>query len=285
MRPNRLSRLRRIAVITVVALTWLAPGAFAYWSNAGEGSAEANLATLSAPAITSATTGAETVTLSWSAVTPPGEGTVEYYVTRDGSTASAGCPSSSLALDGHELHRHQRPGRRPQIQGHSGVALVDVHRRRTDGDGCLRPGYPPRARSREHHARSRRSRQPHDHRQGRDGRHGRHLFGFAQPDLRRRQRSGRRRTGRPRQLRRRTELRRRNRNHLHRRQGHGVERDERGDEALQDRSGAHQGQGRLAQQRRRTGGDGQSSRGQEVQHADALRTGSGHLLQRYPHRH
>ena len=86
---------RRIAVITVVALTWLAPGAFAYWSNAGEGSAEANLATLSAPAITSATTGAETVTLSWSAVTPPGEGTVEYYVTRDGSTASAGCPSSS----------------------------------------------------------------------------------------------------------------------------------------------------------------------------------------------
>ena len=61
----------------------------------GNVSANSRLATLAAPAITSATTGAETVALSWSAVTPPGEGTVEYYVTRDGSTASAGCPSSS----------------------------------------------------------------------------------------------------------------------------------------------------------------------------------------------
>jgi len=86
---------RRIAATSVMALSLLVAGVFAYWSNTGQASASAILATLSSPTITSATTGAETVALSWSAVTPPGEGTVEYYVTRDGSTASAGCPSSS----------------------------------------------------------------------------------------------------------------------------------------------------------------------------------------------
>ena len=95
MRPNRLSRLRWIAATTVVALSLLAPGAVAYWSNAGELNATASLATLSPPTISSAVPGAGTVALAWSAVTPPGGGTVEYYVTRDGSTASAGCPSSS----------------------------------------------------------------------------------------------------------------------------------------------------------------------------------------------
>jgi hypothetical protein len=80
---------------TAMALSLLAQGAFAYWSNAGEASASANLATLSSPAISSATPGAETVELTWSAVTPPGSGTVEYYVTRDGGSPSSGCPSSS----------------------------------------------------------------------------------------------------------------------------------------------------------------------------------------------
>jgi hypothetical protein len=94
MRPNRLRRLRRIAATTVVALTWLAPGAFAYWSNAGEVNASANLATLSSPAISSATPGAGTVELTWSAVTPPASGTVEYFLTRDGGAPSGGCPSS-----------------------------------------------------------------------------------------------------------------------------------------------------------------------------------------------
>ena len=95
MRPSHLRGLRRIAVTTVVALTWLAPGSSAYWSNAGEVSASASLATLPAPTISGATPGAETVELTWSAVTPPGSGTVEYYVTRDGGAPSSGCPSSS----------------------------------------------------------------------------------------------------------------------------------------------------------------------------------------------
>jgi hypothetical protein len=87
--------LRRIAVSTVVALSLLSAGAFAYWSNTGEANASASLATLSAPTISSATAGAGTVALTWSAVTPPAGGTVEYFVTRDGGAPSSGCPSSS----------------------------------------------------------------------------------------------------------------------------------------------------------------------------------------------
>jgi trimeric autotransporter adhesin len=95
MRPNRLRTLRWIAVATVMALSSLVQGAFAYWSSSGEASASANLAMLSSPAISSATPGAETVELTWSAVTPPGAGAVEYYVTRDGGAPGGNCPSSS----------------------------------------------------------------------------------------------------------------------------------------------------------------------------------------------
>jgi hypothetical protein len=85
---------RRIAASTMMALSLLVASAFAYWSNAGEASASASLATLSAPAISSATAGAGTVALTWSAVTPPAGGTVEYFVTRDGGAPGSGCPSS-----------------------------------------------------------------------------------------------------------------------------------------------------------------------------------------------
>ncbi len=94
MRPNRLRTLWWIAVTTVMALSLPAQGAFAYWSSTGEANAPANLATLSSPAILSATAGAETVELTWSAVAPPGSGAVEYYVTRDGGTPGGNCPSS-----------------------------------------------------------------------------------------------------------------------------------------------------------------------------------------------
>jgi len=81
--------------LSLTALSLLAAGACAYWSNAGEASASASLATLAAPTISTATPGAGTVELTWSAVTPPGGGTVEYYVTRDGGAPGGGCPSSS----------------------------------------------------------------------------------------------------------------------------------------------------------------------------------------------
>ena len=87
--------LWRIAAGTIVALSLLSAGAVAYWSNAGAASTSAGLATLAAPTISSATAGAETVTLAWSTVTAPGSGTVEYFVTRDGGAPSSACPSSS----------------------------------------------------------------------------------------------------------------------------------------------------------------------------------------------
>ena len=77
-----------------MALNLLAQGALAYWSSTGEANASTNLATLSSPAISSATAGAETVELTWSAVALPGTGAVEYYVTRDGRTPGGNCPSS-----------------------------------------------------------------------------------------------------------------------------------------------------------------------------------------------
>jgi S-adenosylmethionine hydrolase len=79
----------------MVALSLLIAGAFAYWSNTGQANASAILATLSAPTISSATPGAQAVELTWSAVTPPASGTVEYFVARDGGAPSNGCPSSS----------------------------------------------------------------------------------------------------------------------------------------------------------------------------------------------
>jgi hypothetical protein len=88
------TRLRALAPALALALVATATVVSAFWTASGQATNSATVATLGAPTITSATTGAETVALSWYAVTPPGEGTVEYYVTRDGSTASAGCPSS-----------------------------------------------------------------------------------------------------------------------------------------------------------------------------------------------
>ena len=95
MRRISHTRLRSLALASVLTLAATAAVVSAFWTSSGQGSVSANLATLPAPTIVSAATGAETVELSWSAIAAPGEGTVEYYVTRDGSTASAGCPSSS----------------------------------------------------------------------------------------------------------------------------------------------------------------------------------------------
>ena len=182
-RSNRHSRPRRIAVTTVMTLSLLVAGVFGYWSGAGTINASASLATLSSPAISSATPGAQTVELTWSAVTPPGGGTVEYYVDTRRRLPRRRLPELGLSLDRHELHRHGLVDRRPRIHGHRGLAHLDGDKHSQIGDGCLWPGDPPRARSRKHHAHRRRDRQPHNHRQGRVGRHGRDLLGFAFPDL------------------------------------------------------------------------------------------------------
>jgi hypothetical protein len=95
VRRSYLKGLMRTAALACLVLALPAPSALAYWSNAGEGSASASLATLAAPSISAATPGAEAVELTWSAVTPPAGGTVQYFVTRDGGAPSGGCPGSS----------------------------------------------------------------------------------------------------------------------------------------------------------------------------------------------
>jgi hypothetical protein len=93
-------RRRYLAAAALVAIAVTAggpsaPRASAFWPGGSEGSGLVILASLSATSITSATPGGETVSLSWSAVTPPGSGTIEYYVTRDGGSPSAACPSKA----------------------------------------------------------------------------------------------------------------------------------------------------------------------------------------------
>jgi hypothetical protein len=70
--------------------------ALAYFSSVGSGSASAAVTKLTAPTISAATPAAGgTVALTWGAVTPPGAGTVTYYVTRDGGNPAGTCPAKA----------------------------------------------------------------------------------------------------------------------------------------------------------------------------------------------
>ncbi|HEX3041131.1 MAG TPA: hypothetical protein VHP56_03470 [Solirubrobacterales bacterium] len=74
----------------------LAGSAIAYFSGNGAGNAAAAVSKLNAPTITAATPAAGgAVTLTWGAVTPPGEGAVTYYVTRDGGKPGGTCPDQT----------------------------------------------------------------------------------------------------------------------------------------------------------------------------------------------
>jgi hypothetical protein len=96
---SRLAITRRrqgvAAALAATIVLALAAAAAAHFTTTGSGSAIAGVGTLTRPAITAATAGAETVTLSWSGVTPPGSGAVSYYVTRDGGSPAGNCPTSS----------------------------------------------------------------------------------------------------------------------------------------------------------------------------------------------
>lgn len=87
-------RATRIAgVLITVAAVAMAGDAIAYFSGNGTGNAAAAVSKLTAPTISAATPAAGgTVTLTWGAVTAPGEGSVTYYVTRDGGEPSGNCP-------------------------------------------------------------------------------------------------------------------------------------------------------------------------------------------------
>jgi hypothetical protein len=94
-RVRRRTRRRCAASLFAVALVLgIVSGAWAYFSSTGTSTAHVSVGTLGAPSISTATPGAGTVALTWSAVTPA-SGTVTYYVHRDGGTPAGSCPTST----------------------------------------------------------------------------------------------------------------------------------------------------------------------------------------------
>lgn len=83
------------AGVIAVVLATLGSGALAYFGGGGGGSAAATVTALSAPTLSTPTVGGGTVSLSWSTVSSPGSGTVQYFVTRDGGDPSVACPKES----------------------------------------------------------------------------------------------------------------------------------------------------------------------------------------------
>ena len=86
------------SALVAVALAALVVGsAFAYFTSAGLGTAKAEVSKLTAPTITAATAAAGgTVSLTWSAVTPPGVEAIKYYVTRDGGDPAGTCAAPAV---------------------------------------------------------------------------------------------------------------------------------------------------------------------------------------------
>lgn len=83
------------AILAALAVT-VGGSALAYFSGEGSGSASAAVTKLTAPTISAATPAVGgTVTLTWGAVTPPGAGSVTYYVTRDEGNPAGTCPTAT----------------------------------------------------------------------------------------------------------------------------------------------------------------------------------------------
>jgi hypothetical protein len=91
---NLVTRRRTLVLVLIAALA-ASTAAWAYWAASSSGSATGKVGALSAPALSSATGGAESATLGWSSVSAPGSGAVKYYVSRDGSSPGGSCPGSS----------------------------------------------------------------------------------------------------------------------------------------------------------------------------------------------
>ncbi|MFY9586171.1 MAG: hypothetical protein WAT66_01810 [Actinomycetota bacterium] len=98
-----MSARRRIKVVTTGTITLLAVSvaAWAFFTALGIGFGSASAGTLAAPTNVTvpSTVSGTTVPVSWTAPTPPGSGTVSYYVQRYvGATPSAACGTSPSSL-------------------------------------------------------------------------------------------------------------------------------------------------------------------------------------------
>src|SRR4051812_49930246 len=90
--------LRKLLVLANVplAVVLCVTAATAFFTTTGSGYATATIGSLSAPGAPTATSGAGSVALNWSTVSPPtGTGTVSYYVKRDGANAGGNCPTQA----------------------------------------------------------------------------------------------------------------------------------------------------------------------------------------------
>ena len=83
------------AAIAVLGITLISSVALAYFTSTGAGATTIGVKTLGVPTISTATPGGGTVALTWATVTPPGAGTVTYYVTRDGGVPAGNCPTAA----------------------------------------------------------------------------------------------------------------------------------------------------------------------------------------------
>ena len=109
--------LAAVVVASAVVALAVTVGAWAYWTSSGTGSGSVSTATLGAPTSLSATAGiGGTVALTWSgsAVNPPGPGTVEYYVEREGpepghevDEPGGSCPTKSHPKSQSELPNNE----------------------------------------------------------------------------------------------------------------------------------------------------------------------------------
>jgi alpha-tubulin suppressor-like RCC1 family protein len=89
-----LASRRFSALVGFMAAFAVAGSAAAHWGGIGTGAGSGPVATLASASV-SGTPGGGTATLAWTAVTPPGSGTVTYYVRRDGGQPSGNCPTAS----------------------------------------------------------------------------------------------------------------------------------------------------------------------------------------------
>lgn len=85
-----------LSVVGGLVMTFAMTGVVgAYWTGHGSGSGSGRVTTLAAPTISSSTPGSGTATLIWTAITPPGSGSVAYYVLRDGGSPAGNCPTQA----------------------------------------------------------------------------------------------------------------------------------------------------------------------------------------------
>ncbi len=219
---------------SLVIATWTATVAAGYWAALGGGSGLGSTGALGAPTVTSAVAGAGTVSLAWSAVTPPGSDPVRYFVTRGGGAAGGDCPTRGSTSRDALLH-----GRRPEqghlhLHRHRGVALVVGDERACDtGRRGVRRPQPPRAPGGHDEPDRRRGRQPHREGKRRRREHGHRVHGHEEPHVRRGRHDRRLQPDRHQRLRHRRRLRRHDRDHLLRRRRHGVGRGQRRDAPVQ----------------------------------------------------